>query len=77
MASARMDMMQATIDALRGSRMDQLESDVTDVQGHMCRGGGGSDLSYEREWDLLHKGDLKEFNGDKKHYRAWIKKVQA
>ena len=32
---------------------------------------------YEREWELLHKGDLKELNGDKKLYRAWVKKVQA
>ena len=25
----------------------------------------------------MHKGDLKEFNGDKKTYRPWTKKVQA
>ena len=29
------------------------------------------------EWNLLHKGDLKEFSGDKKGYRPWTKKVQA
>ena len=29
------------------------------------------------EWDFLHKGGFKEFNGDKKAYRPWTKKVQA
>ena len=29
------------------------------------------------EWDLAHKGDLKEFGGDTKGYRPWTKKVQA
>ena len=44
------------------TRMDQLESDLTDVQGHVRRGGGSGDRCYEREWDLLHKVDLKEIN---------------
>ena len=57
--------------------MDQPVSFVADVQGHVRRGRGGCDRSYEREWDLLHKGNLKEFNSDKKLYRAWIKNVQA
>ena len=59
------------------TRMDQIDSDITDVQGHVRRGGGVEVSSYEREWDLLHKGDFKEFNGDKKLYRAWVKKAQA
>ena len=62
------------------ARMDQLESDLTDVHGHIRRGRGGGERDhapFEREWDLLHKGDLKEFSGDKKIYRAWIKNVQA
>ena len=54
------------------ARADQTESDVTDVQGPVRRGGGPGDGGQrpERvwEWDLLHKGDLKEFGGDKKMY---------
>ena len=63
------------------ARADQTESDVTDVQGHVRRGGGPGDGGQRPErvykWDLLHKGDLKEFSGDKKAYRQWTQKVQA
>jgi hypothetical protein len=62
------------------ARADQTESDVTDVQGHVRRGGGPSDgggQRFEREWDLQMKGDLKEFSGDKKMYRQWAQQVQA
>ena len=61
------------------ARADQTESDVTDVQGHVRRGGGPGDggQRFDREWDLAHKGDLKEFAGEKKQYRQWTKKVQA
>ena len=49
------------------------------MQGHVRRGGGPGDGGQrpDREWDLAHKGDLKEFGGDKKGYRPWTKKVQA
>ena len=52
-------------------RADQIESGVDDVLWHVRRGGGPGDVSarHERESDLLHKGDFKEFNGDKKRYR--------
>ena len=62
------------------ARVDQTESDVTDVQGHVRRGGGpgdGGGQRFERDWDLQTKGDLKEFSGDKKEYRQWAQKVQA
>ena len=63
------------------ARADQTESDVTDVQGHVRRGGGRGDGGKRPErvwkWDLVHTGDLKEFGGDKKAYRQWTKKVQA
>ena len=63
------------------ARADQTESDVTDVQGHVRRGGGPGDGGQrpERvyEWDLLDKGDLKDISGDKKTYRQWTQKVQA
>jgi hypothetical protein len=63
------------------ARVDQTESDITDVQGHIRRGGGPGDGGVRerepREWDLMHKGDLKEFNGDKKVYKAWTEKVHA
>ena len=56
----------------QAARMNQLEPDVTDVQGHVRRGGGDGDRSYKRD-----KGALKEFSGDTKLYRGWTKKVQA
>ena len=60
------------------ARADQTESDVTEVQGQVRRGGPGDGGAREpREWDLLHKGDLKEFNGDKKNYKPWTQKVHA
>ena len=60
------------------ARMDQIESDVADVQGRARRqGGGGGDGNRPREWDLLHKGDLKEFSGDKKLYRPWTTQFQV
>ena len=39
--------------------------------------GGGGDGDRPREWDLLHKGDLKEFSGDRKLYRPWTNHIQA
>ena len=61
------------------ARADEFESDVSDVQGHVRRAGGSGDGTprFEREWDLQTKGDVKEFNGDKKLYLPWAKKVQA
>ena len=53
------------------ARADQTESDVTDVQGLIRRGGrpGDGGQRFDREWGLAHKGDLKEFSGKKQQYR--------
>ena len=54
--------------------LEQIDSKIDESQGQV-RHGGGAGRSEDREWNFVHKGDLREFNGDKKVFKAWSKKL--
>ena len=68
--------------ATQSARLDSLENDLGDTQAQVRRsggagGGGGGDAREPKEWNLLHKGDVDKYSGDRKQYRAWSRKLIA
>ena len=60
------------------ARIDSLETELGDAQAQIRRGGGGAGEPREpKEWNLLHKGDVDKYNGDRKQYRQWSRKLAA
>ena len=57
-----------------------MEQDIGDAQAHIRRsgsGGGGGGPPEPKEWNLLHKGDVDKYSGDRKTYKSWARKVIA
>ena len=72
--------LKATSEAAWGgitARIDAAEKIVTEVKGQMHSQGAAPHQGDGPRWNLEHKGALKEYNGDKKTYRPWAKKVMA
>ena len=61
----------------QAKRIDELEKDTEDVQGQVRRGSGPNRDEDGSRWNLPYKGELKEYSGDKKTYRACAGKVAA
>ena len=63
------------------TRIDSIESELGDAQAQIRRngsgGGGAGDPKEPKEWNLLHKGDVDKYNGDRKQYRQWSRKLEA
>ena len=54
------------------ARIGAIEVEVTEIRGQDRRAGNTGD-----KWNLDHKGALKDFDGDKKKYKLWAKRVKA
>ena len=59
----------------QAQRMDALEKDI-DETGALI-GQGGIHGPGEHLWNLEHKGTLKEYSGDQKSYRSWLKRLSS
>ena len=63
------------------ARIDSIETELGDAQEQIHRngsgGGGAGDPKEPKEWNLLHKGDVDKYNGDRKQYRQWSRKLAA
>ena len=56
--------------ATQSARIDTIENDLGDTQAQVRRvggagGGGGGDAREPKDWNLLHKGDVDKYNGDR------------
>ena len=63
----------------QAARIDTVENDLNDAQAQIRRGGGGGGGGDRepREWNLLHKGDVDKYAGDRKTYKTWARRVVA
>ena len=71
--------LQATANAAwdaQKTRMDDIEKDLEEAQSQIRRGGGVREERTEN-WNLEHKGTVKEYGGDQKSYRQWAKRLSA
>ena len=63
--------------ATQSARIDALEQDVQDAQAQIRRGGGGGAPREPKDWNMIHKGDVDKYGGDRKTYKSWARKVIA
>ena len=61
----------------QSTRMDALEQEIQDAQAQIRRSGGGGGTREPRDWNMVHKGDVDKYGGDRKTYKSWARKVIA